>query len=288
MKNIFLALILITSTLVANAQVPNLKNGTKPKATERPLDGYYKKANVLNARVTPYANLRESDVMFSKRVWREIDVRDKVNTIFASPKSRLITIFTDAIQAGELTAYDASGTKDDVNGDEFSAVLDAKDAMAKFADSVVVPIFDQDGNQTGSKVEAGEFNPDSIVKFRIKEDWIFDKQRSVFEPRIVGIAPMVKISKAGQAFDEQPAFWIYFPEARHLLVTKAAVNRTNDLAGLSYDDIFMKRIFSSYVVKESNPDDLRIKDYAIGIDKLFESDRVKKALMDFEHDLWSY
>jgi gliding motility associated protien GldN len=288
MKNIFLALVLITSTLVVNAQAPNLKNGTKPKATERPLDGYYKKSNVLSARVTPYANLRESDVMFSKRVWREIDVRDKVNTIFASPKSRLITILTDAIQAGELTAYDASSTKDDVNGDEFSAVLNAKDAMAKFADSVVVPIFDQDGNQTGSKVEAGEFNPDSIVKFRIKEDWIFDKQRSVFEPRIVGIAPMVKISKAGQAFDEQPAFWIYFPEARDLLVTKAAVNRTNDLAGLSYDDIFMKRIFSSYVVKESNPNDLRIKDYAIGIDKLYESERVKKALMDFEHDLWSY
>jgi gliding motility associated protien GldN len=288
MKNIFLALVLITSTLVVNAQAPNLKNGTKPKATERPLDGYYKKSNVLSARVTPYANLRESDVMFSKRVWREIDVRDKVNTIFASPKSRLITILTDAIQAGELTAYDASSTKDDVNGDEFSAVLNAKDAMAKFADSVVVPIFDQDGNQTGSKVEAGEFNPDSIVKFRIKEDWIFDKQRSVFEPRIVGIAPMVKISKAGQAFDEQPAFWIYFPEARNLLVTKAAVNRTNDLAGLSYDDIFMKRIFSSYVVKESNPNDLRIKDYAIGIDKLYESERVKKALMDFEHDLWSY
>ncbi|WP_395625798.1 gliding motility protein GldN [Daejeonella sp.] len=288
MKNIFFAFILVAFTLVVNAQAPNLTNSTKPNATERPLDGYYKKANVLNARVTPYANLRESDVMFSKRVWREIDVRDKVNTIFASPKSRLITILTDAIQAGELTAYDASSTKDDVNGDEFSAVLNAKDAMAKFADSVVVPIFDQDGNQTGSKVEAGEFNPDSIVKFRIKEDWIFDKQRSVFEPRIVGIAPMVKISKAGQAFDEQPAFWVYFPEARHLLVTKAAVNRTNDLAGLSYDDIFMKRIFSSYVVKESNPDDLRIKDYAIGIDKLFESDRVKKALMDFEHDLWSY
>jgi gliding motility associated protien GldN len=288
MKNIFFAFILVASVLVVNAQVPNLKNNIKPKATERPVDGYFKRANIQNAKVIPYANLRESDVMFSKRVWREIDVRDKVNTIFASPKSRLITIFTDAIQAGELTAYDASSTKDDVNGDEFSAVLNAKEAMAKFADSVVVPIFDQDGNQTGSKIAPGEFNPDSIVKFRIKEDWIFDKQRSMFEPRIIGIAPMVKISKAGQAFDEQPAFWIYFPEARHLLVTKVAVNRTNDMSGLSYDDIFMKRIFSSYVVKESNPDDVRIKDYALGIDKLYESERIKKALMDFEHDLWSF
>jgi gliding motility associated protien GldN len=226
--------------------------------------------------------------MFSKRVWREIDLRDKVNMIFASPKARLITILTDAIQAGELTAYDASSTKNDVNGDEFSAVLKPEDAMARFADSVLVPTFDKDGNQTGTVVKAGEFNPDSIIKFRIKEDWIFDKQRSVFEPRIVGIAPMVRISAAGQAFDEQPAFWIYFPEARHLLVTKAVVNRSNDATGLSYDDIFIKRIFSSYIVKESNTEDLRIKDYALGIERLYESERIKKALMDFEHDLWSF
>ena len=288
MKKIFFALILIAGTLRLSAQAPNLNNNTKPKPVDRPVDGFYQKTNVLNARVSPYAALRESDVMFSKRVWREIDLRDKVNTIFASPKSRLITILTDAIQAGELTAYDASSTKDDVNGDEFSVVLKAEDAMARFADSVLVPIFDKDGNQTGTVVTAGEFNADSIIKFRIKEDWIFDKQRSVFEPRIVGIAPMIRISAAGQAFDEQPAFWIYFPEARHLLVTKAVVNRSNDATGLSYDDIFMKRIFASYIVKESNPEDLRIKDYAIGIERLYESERVKKALMDFEHDLWSF
>lgn len=288
MKKIFFALILLTGTLNVSAQAPNLSNDTKPKPVEKPVDGYYKNTNILSARVSPYANLRESDVMYSKRVWREIDLRDKMNMIFASPKSRLITILTDAIQAGELTAYDASSTKDDVNGDEFTSVLQPEAAMAKFADSVLVPIFDNDGNQTGTVVKAGDFNPDSIVKFRIKEDWIFDKQRSVFEPRIVGIAPMIKITAAGQAFDEQPAFWIYFPEVRHLLVTKAVVNRGNDATGLSYDDVFMKRIFASYIVKESNPEDLRIKDYAIGIDKLYESERVKKALMDFEHDLWSY
>ena len=271
-----------------SAQAPNLSNDTKPKPADKPLDGYYQKTNVLSAKVAPYANLRESDVMYSKRVWREIDVRDKMNMIFSSPKSRLITIITDAIQAGELTAYDASSTKDDVNGDEFNVVLKPEQAMAKFADSVLVPIFDKDGNQTGTVVKAGEFNPDSIVKFRIKEDWIFDKQRSVFEPRIIGIAPMVRISAAGQAFDEQPAFWIYFPEVRHLLVTKAVVNRNNDATGLSFDDIFMKRVFASYIVKESNPEDLRIKDYAVGIDRLYESERVKKALMDFEHDLWSF
>ncbi len=167
MKKIFFALFLVAGTLSVNAQAPNLSNDTKPKPVEKPVDGYYTNTNILSARVSPYANLRESDVMFSKRVWREIDLREKTNMIFASPKARLITILTDAIQAGELTAYDASSTKDDVNGDEFTVVLKPEQAMAKFADSVLVPIFDKDGNQTGTVVKAGEFNPDSVVKFRI-------------------------------------------------------------------------------------------------------------------------
>ena len=288
MKKNLLTLAFLVFSAAAFAQAPNLDNNTKPTPVDRPVDGYYKKTNILNAKVTPYANLRELDVMFSKRVWREIDLREKMNMVFASPKGRLIDIIKDAVMAGELTAYDATSTKDDVNGDEFSTILKPEDAMSKFADSVLVPIFDNEGNQTGTTVKPGEFNPDSIVKFRIKEDWIFDKQRSVFEPRIIGIAPMIKVKAAGEVLDDQPAFWIYFPEVRQILATNEVVNRQNDATGLSYDDIFMKRLFASYIVKESNPEDLRIKDYAQGIDKLMESERVKKELMNREHDLWSY
>lgn len=275
---------------LASAQAPNLNNSQTPQEAEveRPVDGYFKQANIENARVTPYANVRDVDVMFSRRVWREIDLRDKMNHIYASPKSRLIDVIMEAVQAGELTAYDAVSTKSDPNGDSFGTILPAGQVMAKFADSVVVPEFNDMGEEIGSHMESGEFNPDSVTKFQIKEDWIFDKQRSVFEPRIIGIAPMVKIKAAGQDLGEQPAFWIYFPEARHIFVTKAVSTRNNDATGLSYDDIFMKRLFSSYIVKESNPDDLRIKDYATGIDRLYESERVKKELMDYEHDLWSY
>ena len=290
MKKTILTIAFLVASVFAFAQAPNLNNSTKPTPVDRPVDGYYKKTNILNAKVTPYANLRELDVMFSKRVWREIDLRDKMNKVFASPKGRLIDIIAEAVMAGELTAYDATITKEDVNGDEFSTILKPEQAMGKFADSVLVPTKTdpETGDILESEMRPGEFNPDSIYKFRIKEDWIFDKQRSVFEPRIIGIAPMVKIKKEGQAFDDQPAFWIYFPEIRQILVTKEVVNRQNDATGLSYDDIFMKRLFASYIVKESNPDDLRIKDYAQGIDKLHESERIRKELMNREHDLWSY
>jgi len=271
-----------------NAQPDTVKTKvTKP--FDRPLDGYYKKADIMNARVTPYPSLREADVAYSKRVWREIDVREKMNQYLASPKQRLIDILMTAIANGELTAYDPTpDPKNDPDGDSFAHPLTPDQARSKMADSTVVDKFDKDGNKINSVLTAGEFNPDSVVKFRIKEDWIFDRQRSVFEPRIIGIAPMIKPKAGSLDIDYQPAFWIYFPDARPILATKEVMNKNSDATGLSFDDAFVKRIFASYIVKVSNDKDERIKDYAQGIDKLYESERIKKSLMDWELNLWQY
>ncbi len=265
------------------------KFAAKPaKPFDRPLDGYFKKSNILNAKVTPYPNLRESDVAFEKRIWREVDIREKMNAYLASPKQRLIDIILNAVDAGELTAYDPSATIEDPGGDSFFVPIPQGKARSRMADSSAVDKFDKNtGEKIGSSMQAGEFSPDSIVKFRIKEDWIFDRQRSIWEPRIIGIAPMVKV-KVGTMGDYQPAFWIYFPDARHIFATKEVVSRANDATGLSFDDAFMKRIFTSYIVKESNDKDERIKDYAQGIDKLYEAERIKKSLMDWELNLWQY
>src|SRR5438045_3143786 len=49
------------------------------KPFDRPQDGYYKKADIMNAKVTPYASIREADIAMAKRIWREIDLREKMN-----------------------------------------------------------------------------------------------------------------------------------------------------------------------------------------------------------------
>jgi len=258
------------------------------KPFDRPLDGYYKKTNILSAKVTPYPNVRESDAVFTKRVWREIDIRDKMNAYMVSPKQRLIDVIMTAVNNGELTAYDATPndkSHDDPDGDAFSKPLTATQAYNTMVDSVPKIDIDANGTKTVTKV-AGEFVADSILKFRIKEDWIFDKQRSIFEPRIVGIAPMIKIKANNNEF--QPAFWIYFPEARAIFATKEVASRDNDNTGLSFDDVFMKRLFTSYIVKVSNDKNERIKDYKDGIDRLYEAERLKKNLMDWELNLWQY
>ncbi|WP_437920620.1 gliding motility protein GldN [Sphingobacterium sp. LRF_L2] len=344
MKKIIFSLVAVSCSLASFAQQENLSNSTKPiHAEEPPVDGYVAKSDIENRKVIPYAAIRQTDIAYSKRVWREIDLREKMNKAFASPKSRLIDIIIAAVMNGELTAYDPTPTENDPNGDSFKNILPADQVMARFGgDSVLVEEFNENNEVISSRYESRSFSGENVIKFRIKEDWIFDKQRSIFEPRIVGIAPLIvpqipgadmgssvtASSGEGQSanfdpfdpfavqpeqrsqevaqqdvpvatptfdtgfvpsVDPTPAFWIYFPEARHILVNKEVVNRNNDATGLSYDDVFIKRMFASYIVKESNPEDLRIKDLlSDGVERLYESERIKKALMDYEQDLWSY
>lgn len=344
MKKLVFSVAMLIS-LQALAQQENLTNSVDPIDTLPPIDGYVMKSDVENRKVVPYANIRQTDIAFSKRVWREIDLREKFNQAFASPKSSLISILLESIQAGELRAYDPTPTKNDPNGDSFKTLLAPDQVMARFGgDSILVEEFNENNEVIGSSYQQRDFDPTQVVKFRIKEDWIFDKQRSVFEARIVGIAPLITPQIPGMSdlpvgnaadntenttadpfdpfavqseetaetnettggdtnvpapvlptdtfapqIDATPAFWVYFPEARHILVNKEVMNRNSDATGLSYDDVFIKRMFSSYIVKQSNPEDLRIKDYiSDDLERLFESERIKKSLMDYEQDLWFY
>jgi gliding motility associated protien GldN len=135
-----------------------------------------------------------------------------------------------------------------------------------------------------------QFDPASVTKIRIKEDWFFDKQRSVMDVRIIGICPIIEeyeddgVTLKGV----KPLFWIYFPQARNVLAKSYVFNRFNNTQRLTYDDLFFKRMFSSYIYKESNVYDRKITEYAKGMDALLESERIKNEIFLTEHDLWEY
>ena len=105
--------------------------------------------------------------------------------------------------------------------------------------------------------------------------------------RILGICPVMIKERNGEEYSE-PLFWIYYPEARPVLAHAEVFNRFNDAARRSYDEIFMKRFFNSYIYKENNVYDRRISEYAQGLDALLEAERIKNDLLDFEQSLWQY
>lgn len=237
-----------------------------------------------------YTYLREADVMWSKRTWRVIDMREKINLPMYYPTEptvalrSLFDVIKCAVLQDSLTAF-ANPAFDD----EF------KNPMTKAEIKNVLIHWDsthqiEDVNNPGvmiSRPMKTEITAANVRQYWIKEDWFFDKQRSVMECRIAGICPLVdKLSESGEVVGVKPLFWIYFPEARAYFAKAAVFNRWNDAARMSYDELFTKRMFSSYVYKESNVYDRAIAEYKTGMDALLESESVKEDIFKYEEDLW--
>ena len=245
------------------------------------LDGVYEKHHVKTRRVIPYSPLREADVMWSRRIWRQLDLNEKINLPMTYPNSMLTSVILDAISAGELTAY---------RDEEFKEIL-TPEAVAEFGSSVDTQyVMDPITFEEKIEVAITELDRDGDVRtYRIKEDWFFDKQRSVMEPRIIGIAPFyTKKNDDGLELLQLPICWIYYPELRYILANAEVFNRHNDAERMSYLDLFDKRMFSSYIIKRSNVYDRTIQDYAVGKDYIIESERIKNDMILYEHDLWHF
>lgn len=107
-------------------------------------DGFYQANNMEDAVPFAYPEVNKKNIRFYKRVWRDIDLKDEKNNILAIPGNSLIEVVMKAIEKGKLSLY----SPDD---DSFKGRLSAQEGMARFADSVLVPIFDGEGNQIDSK-----------------------------------------------------------------------------------------------------------------------------------------
>ena len=276
----FLASLLLAVAFPAGAQV--LDNP--------PRDGVYEKGHVGDKKPVPYVHLREADVVWSKRIWRVIDLREKINHPFYYPLiphngwKSFMTIVMDALREGSITAYEITET------DEFLIPLTFEEIMGRLERSDTVelqrPFPPYDYYDT---VITTKFNSQDVKRIRVKEDWYFDKQRSQMDVRIIGICPVRdSYDENGNFRGFDPLFWIYFPEARQVFARNVQFNRFNDSERRTYDEVFWKRVFGSYVYKEQNVYDRRIADYAVGMDALLEAERVKNDLFKFEHDLWEF
>ena len=164
-----------------------------------------------------------------------------------------------------------------------------------------------------------------IVGYNIKEDWFFDKQRSVLDRRIIAIAPVVKFgvdldddgNSTGERGDlllypptdqetlhyydgkseilpyegqveDRELFWLYFPHLRNHMVQYYVYNDKSDAQWMSFDDLFWKRQFSAQIYKTTDKFDRDIEDYKYGVDALYEAERIKDEIRKWEIDVWNY
>ncbi len=251
--------------------------------------------------ITPlnYEYIREDDAVYQQRIWREIDVHEKMNLAFLyradedNGNQRFISILLNHIKTGEISAFSPID-------DRFTTPITVSEITKQLIGDVKkisVPDWTQDPDGTKGimkdSVISEEFNPDSTVqKYWIKEDWVFDKESARMHVRILGIAPLKTIrNEDGSYRDVTPLFWVYYPDLRPMLAKYEAYNGKNYGARSSWEEIFESRMFTSRIIKSTydNPYDQYIANYIKDpILRLLEGDNIKDKIFNYEQDLWSY
>ena len=283
MKRLFATVIVVIACLYAP------KTSAQAILDQTYTDGLYVENETGIKTPMPFPGIREADVMWKKRVWREIDFRQKMNQGFYYPTishenwKNFITVIMDGLKEGKVTAYEVEST------DELLTPVSYNQFIGKQSDTTYrtfrrpYPPYDEYDTMI-----VANFDPAQVLRCRIKEDWYFDRQRSQLMVRIIAICPVKMRELESGDRVPQPLFWVPYESAREVLAQAPYFNKNNSAGRLSYDEVFWRRLFDSYIYKEENVFDRSIQEYAQGIDALLESERIKQSIIDFEQNLWEY
>lgn len=338
MKNCIVIVILFCSSQLW-AQPGGISGGPPNVTTNGQINGHWIKEHVITKRMIPYEHVREKDVLWSKRIWRALDMREKLNHPIYYPLDEvtpygwqthadrwsLWTIIRKHVLNGDLRVFspynpnsyglgiwDGDQLKypiDPVPGQNFYTDENFRSEllyyMGRLGPQSDIYMVDEYGDPIIDTLPDGStqyrypprdtiwYNSEDIVEYRLKEDWFFDAERSKLDVRIIAIAPVVydiEVDANGveSIAGKRELFWLYFPHCRFIFNNYFVYNDRNDDQWMSFDDLFWKRRFSSYIYKESNTYDRTIDTYRHGIDALYESEKITNEIRNFEHDLWSF
>jgi gliding motility associated protien GldN len=266
---------------------------TQPKIVAVPDsdDGYLKSEVMTKARPFPIPDPNPNNIKYYHRYWRDIDLKDPRNQKFNTPGSTLIEALLKGIKDGKITPYDATGgIPENPGGDAFTVPMNYDGLMGRMRDTAMVDQLDKDGNKIGSVKKLNDFSPDKVVGYRIKEDVYFDKRLSRVQTRIIGIAPLIRITLTnGDTVGTQPVCWLKYKQCRIIFATMDVSDPDKNLYDVSMDDMFLQRQFNAKIVEESNPLGRRIKDYMKDpADQDKEAQRIEKKLSDYKANIWKY
>jgi gliding motility associated protien GldN len=258
-------------------------------------------------------NHRWDDVVWSRTVYRIIDMRDKQNYQLYFPivpneqYKSLFRIILEAAVNDSLKAYDKMErdiqpafkkviTKDSLKN--YFQICE-RDTVNNITRKTPLIVTDPVTQQPIVSTFAYKDYVKNQLKFLIQEIVFFDKHTSRLYSEIMAIAPLNAMTETnvtlGNTYDSWNYFqssvlcWFKFKELRPYLARQYVIPNGNNTLRLTYDEYFAQKFYSDYLLGDENINNRMLLQYLVDPIKIRkEQKRIETELLNFEQDLWEY
>jgi len=274
----------------------------------------YAQETSLNYNPNSVYPVHDDYVMYKKRVWRRMDLREKQNRPFFAQNNEITKIIIDAVKDGRLYPYKNDSLTQRMSKEEFLENLQLPDAGGGLTEEEKAMGFGQETQtdagwgdtggggwgDTGADADASAaanvsnyFLPNEIWLMNIIEDEYFDRIRARKYHDIQAVELILPAELMPTGLEKTVGTFRYLDlEKLFRSMPNEAVwfNPYNIAQHRNLADAFLLRLFNARIIKVSNPEDLQLIDIYGGSPKdgLYASQLLEYKLMEYEHNLWEY
>ncbi len=245
-------------------------------------------------------------MMYKRRVWRRMDLREKQNKPFFAFNNEITRILIDAVKDGRLYPYKNDSLKERMSKEEFLENLMTPDSEIGLTEDERAMGFGEEtssgwgtqdntwGGTENQQPTVNYFFPNEVALMTIVEDVFFDRIRSRQYYDIQAVELVIPSDKIPTGLERKVGTFKYIDiERLFRSMPDEAIwfNPQNGAQHRNLADAFQLRLFNARITKVENPDNLQVVDIQGNGDLkrgLYASQEMEYKLMEYEHDLWEY
>jgi Gliding motility associated protein GldN len=257
--------------------------------------------------------IHDSNVMYKITLWRRLDLKEKQNQPLFSNGSEITKHLIDGVKAGVLEPYDNDSVSTKITLEEFNKRLTRKFEGGGLSKEEIEAGFgtaasEDDGwgggetspkatentsqkSATTAATDGYEMFAKDLYIIELKEDWIFDKQRSRQYFDIQTITIKIPAEGSSDGLEKELASFKYKELESYFRLNPNCIwyNSANTAQHKNLADAFELRLFNGRIIKKSNSLNKYLDQvYKSPKEALLKSQQLEHELMEWENNLWEY